>query len=109
MYMKSSWIASWQQIQEQVNIIRNMMQETLQQVPVKHQFQILHFLQELQVDGPARLLGLESSDNSDMSHPKARQRRVYQGRLVGYVQRLGEGAITVTFSSPLLEETSVEL
>ena len=62
-----------------------------------------------QVDGPARLLGLESSDNSDMSHPKARQRRVYQGRLVGYVQRLGEGAITVTFSSPLLEETSVEL
>ena len=62
-----------------------------------------------QVDGPARLLGLENSDNSDMSHPKARQRRVYQGRLVGYVQRLSEGAITVTFSSPLLEETSVEL
>ena len=62
------------------------------------------------VEGPARLLGLENSDNSDMSHPKAHQRRVFQGYLVAYVQRVGDGApITVTFSSPLLEDAVIVL
>ena len=61
------------------------------------------------VEGPARLLGLENSDNSDMSHPKARQRRVYQGTLVGYVQRMGDGSVTVTFSAPLLGDATIEL
>ncbi|MBR5842144.1 MAG: DUF4982 domain-containing protein [Bacteroidaceae bacterium] len=61
------------------------------------------------VEGPARLLGLENSDNSDMSHPKARQRRVYQGTLVGYVQRMGDGLVTVTFSTPLLGDATIEL
>ena len=62
-----------------------------------------------QVEGPARLLGLESSDNSDMSHPKARQRRAYQGALVGYVQRVGAEPVKVTFSAPLLGEATIEL
>ena len=61
------------------------------------------------IEGPARLLGLENSDNSDMSHPKARQRRAYQGTLVGYVQRMGNGPVTVTFSTPLLGEATIEL
>ena len=61
------------------------------------------------IEGPARLLGLENSDNSDMSHPKARQRRAYQGTLVGYVQRMGDGPVTVTFSTPLLGEATIEL
>lgn len=64
-----------------------------------------------QVDGPGRLLGLENSDNSDMSHPKSNQRRVYQGYLVAYVQGWGDASesLTVTFSSPLLGETVLSL
>ena len=63
------------------------------------------------IEGPAHLLGLENSDNSDMSHPKARQRRAFQGYLVAYVQASSEknAPIEVTFSSPLLEETTITL
>ena len=63
------------------------------------------------VQGPARLLGLENSDNSDMSRPKAPQRRVYQGYLVAYVQAVGdkEEPVTVTFTSPLIGEAVIEL
>lgn len=62
------------------------------------------------VEGPAQLLGLENSDNSDMSHPKARQRRAHQGYLVAYVQAArGDEPITVTFSSPLLEDAIISL
>ena len=61
-----------------------------------------------QVEGKARLLGLENSDNSDMSHPKARQRRAYQGYLVAYVQAVDETPVKLTFSSPLLEDAVLE-
>ena len=61
-----------------------------------------------QVEGPARLLGLENSDNSDMSHPKARQRRAFQGYLVAYVQATGKAEpVTLTFSAPLLEDATL--
>ena len=56
------------------------------------------------VGGTARLLGLENSDNSDMSHPKAHQRRAYQGYLVAYVQVVDEAPVKLVFSSPLLED-----
>lgn len=64
-----------------------------------------------QVEGRARLLGLENSDNRDMSHPKSRSRRVYQGYLVAYVQddSNGEAPIRLVFSSPLLEEAVLEI
>jgi hypothetical protein len=61
------------------------------------------------VEGPANLLGLENSDNGDMTHPKARQRRVFQGYLVAYVQLTDEAPVTITFSSPLLEDAVVEI
>ena len=61
------------------------------------------------VEGEARLLGLENSDNSDMSHPKARQRRVFQGYLVAYVQLSDEAPVKITFSSPLLEDAVLEI
>jgi hypothetical protein len=60
-----------------------------------------------QVEGPGRLLGLENSDNSDMSHPKARQRRAYQGYLVAYVQVTDEVPVKLTFSAPLLEDATL--
>ena len=64
-----------------------------------------------QVEGEGRLLGLENSDNSDMSHPKARSRRIFQGYLVAYVQTAGDcdKPIRITFSSPLLEDAVMEI
>ena len=61
------------------------------------------------VGGTARLLGLENSDNSDMGHPKAHQRRAYQGRLVAYVQVVDEAPVKLIFSSPLLEDAVLEI
>ncbi len=62
------------------------------------------------VEGPARLLGLEGSDNSDMSDYTDNRHRVYHGRLLAYVQTTGSpGTVRVRFSSPLLEGTEVTL
>lgn len=62
------------------------------------------------VKGPARLLGLENSDNSDMGNHQDNQERVYQGRLLAYIASGKEsGKVVVTFTSPLLEEAIVEL
>ncbi len=62
-----------------------------------------------QVSGSARLLGLENSDNRDMTHPKARQRRVYQGYLVAYVEVTDAKPVTLTFSAPLLQDAVLEI
>ena len=61
------------------------------------------------VEGAALQLGLENSDNSDMTHPKARQRRAYQGYLVAYVQVVDEAPVKLTFSSPLLEDAVLDI
>ena len=61
------------------------------------------------VQGDARLLGMESGNNTDMTaHYDARE-RVYNGHLMAYVQTTGEATpIRVSFSSPLLKAASVE-
>ena len=53
------------------------------------------------VSGPARLLGMETASNSDMSAPQAPQRAAYRGRLVAYVQEQPSktGPIEVTFTA----------
>lgn len=62
------------------------------------------------IEGPARLLGLEGSDNSDMSDYTDNRHRAYHGRLLAYVQTTGEGGTArVRFSSPLLKGTEVVL
>lgn len=62
------------------------------------------------IEGPARLLGLEGSDNSDMSDYTDNRHRAYHGRLLAYVQTIGEGGTArVKFSSPLLKGTEVVL
>ena len=61
-----------------------------------------------EVEGPARLLGLEGSDNSDMGNYRDNLQRVYMGRLLAYVGSVGEtGRVTVRFSSPLLKSAEV--
>lgn len=62
-----------------------------------------------QISGAARLLGLENSDNRDMTHPKARQRRVFQGYLVAYVEVTDDKPVTLTFSAPLLQDAVLEI
>lgn len=59
-------------------------------------------------EGPVRLLGLEGSDNSDMSDYTDNRHRAYRGRLLAYVQTVGEkGQARVRFTSPLLRGAEV--
>lgn len=62
------------------------------------------------IEGPARLLGLEGSDNSDMGDYRDNHQRVYHGRLLTYIQTTGEaGQVRVKFTSPLLQGAEVVL
>ena len=63
-----------------------------------------------EIEGPARLLGLEGSNNRDMSDYTDNRHRTYHGRLLAYVQTTGDkGEIRVKLSSPLLKGTEVRL
>lgn len=62
------------------------------------------------IEGPARLLGLEGSDNSDMGDYTDNHQRAFHGRLLAYVQTIGEkGQIRLKFTSPLLKGAEVIL
>ncbi len=62
------------------------------------------------VEGAARLLGLEGSNNRDMSDYTDNVHRVYMGRLLTYIQGTGgEGDIKVSFTSPLLKGCNITL
>ena len=62
------------------------------------------------IEGPAHLLGLEGSDNSDMSDYTDNRHRAFHGRLLTYIQTTGEkGQIRVKFTSPLLQGTEIVL
>lgn len=58
------------------------------------------------VQGDARLLGIENSDNRDMSNPRERSRRAFRGQAVAYISY--KGPFSATFTSPLLEPATVE-
>jgi hypothetical protein len=61
------------------------------------------------IDGPAKLLGLEASNNADMSNYRDNKHRVYYGQLLAYIQATGEaGAITVKFTAPWLKPVEVK-
>lgn len=63
-----------------------------------------------QIEGPARLLGLEGSNNSDMSDYTDNHHRAFHGRLLAYIQTTGEkGEIRVKLTSPLLKGAEVVL
>ncbi len=63
-----------------------------------------------QTDGPAKLLGLEAGNNSDMSNYRDNVQRVYQGRILAYVQTTGtSGQIKVNFTAPWLKPVEVSL
>ncbi|MCK9507685.1 MAG: DUF4982 domain-containing protein [Pigmentiphaga sp.] len=62
------------------------------------------------IQGPAVLLGLEGSNNEDMTDYSDNVHRAYNGRMLAYIQSTGkEGIIKIKFSSPLLKSTEVEV
>ena len=64
----------------------------------------------VQIDGPAKLLGLEGSNNTDMSNYTDATHRASRGRLLAYILSTGEsGTVTVRCTSPWLEPVAVPL
>lgn len=62
------------------------------------------------IDGPAKLLGLEAGNNSDMGNYRDNKQRVYHGRLLAYIQTTGTtGKIKVSFAAPWLKPVEVNL
>jgi hypothetical protein len=62
------------------------------------------------IEGPAELLGLEASNNTDKSDYNDNMHRAYHGRILAYIQSTGEvGPVTVKFSAPWLKEVSMQL
>ena len=60
--------------------------------------------------GPGRLLGLEASNNNDMTDYTDNKHRVFHGRIIAYIQADGrEGDIKVGFTSPWLKQTEVKI
>lgn len=55
------------------------------------------------VKGPAKLLGLEAGDVTDMGNYRDNKQRVYKGKMIAYIQATGDvGEVEVKFSSPWL-------
>jgi len=62
------------------------------------------------ISGPARLLGMESASNTDMTSSRNNSHRVYNGRMLAYLQTTGEpGKIEITFSAPWLNSGKTTL
>ena len=61
------------------------------------------------IEGPAVLLGLEGSNNTDMSDYRDNHQPVYRGRLVSYIRRTGSGPVKVTFSAEGLRPYTITL
>lgn len=61
-----------------------------------------------EIDGPVRLLGLEASNNEDMSDYTDNVHRVYHGRILAYIQAKGqEGTAKVRFTSSWLKSAEI--
>ncbi|MDR1369744.1 MAG: DUF4982 domain-containing protein [Dysgonamonadaceae bacterium] len=62
------------------------------------------------IDGQARLLGLEASNNSDMTDYTDNRHRVFHGKILAYVQATGEtGKIKLRFTSPWLKPAGITI
>ena len=59
------------------------------------------------IDGPAELLGLEGSNNSDMGDYRDNRQAANRGSLFAYVRRIGKGPVTVRFSADGLTPAEV--
>lgn len=57
----------------------------------------------------ARLLGLESGSNTDMSQYTDRRRRFYNGTITAYIELQPDRTAHLTFTSPLLPDCTISL
>ena len=63
-----------------------------------------------EVSGPAKLLGLEAGNNSDMTDYTDNVQRAFHGHILTYIQATGEaGKVTVKFTSPWLKSTEATI
>jgi hypothetical protein len=62
------------------------------------------------IEGPAKLLGLEAGNHSDMGNYRDKVQRVFNGRLLAYIQATSNetGTITVKFTAPWLKQVEVK-
>jgi beta-galactosidase len=64
----------------------------------------------ISIDGPARLLGLESGDLNSHEDYKANKRKAFRGKLLAYVQCTGKrGRVTIRISSPGLKQKMIKI
>jgi beta-galactosidase/beta-glucuronidase len=62
------------------------------------------------IEGPGELLGLEASNNSDMSDYTDNKQRTYHGKLLAYIRTTGNvGTLQIKFAAPWLKEAVVKL
>lgn len=60
------------------------------------------------IEGPAKLLGLESGDNNVADNYRDNKQRCKNGKLLGYIQAIGKGKIYINLTSPLLQSSTIE-
>ena len=63
----------------------------------------------ISIDGPGKLIGLESGDLTSHEDYKASKRKVYKGKLLAYIQGAKPGLVKITISSPGLKSSIVEI
>jgi beta-galactosidase len=64
----------------------------------------------IKIDGPAKLLGLENGDLNSMEDYKANSRKVFNGKLIAYIQPISrKDAVHIVVSSPGLKSKEVKL
>lgn len=61
------------------------------------------------IEGPGKLIGLESGDLASHEDYKANKRKVYRGKLLAYMQGVKPGLVKVTVSSPGLKTSTLEI
>ncbi|MDR3246733.1 MAG: DUF4982 domain-containing protein [Prevotellaceae bacterium] len=62
------------------------------------------------IDGPARLIGMEASNNQDMSSYTDNKHRVFHGRIVVYIQATGKpGNVKIYFNADWLKNAETKI
>jgi hypothetical protein len=64
---------------------------------------------EIEIEGPGKLIGMESGDLSSHEDYKDNKQKVYHGRLLGYIQAQNPGLIKLTIKSQGLESKVIEI
>jgi len=62
------------------------------------------------IEGPVKLIGLEASNNSDMTDYTDNKQRVFGGRILAYIQATGDaGKAKIMFSSVWLKSAEIQI